>query len=186
MSSSATTSRSTCSTLRLTPRTAKNTVLIFKIGELSVFIYQAKPFDIPKVKAIENFLDEDLKQGGQDFVDKIVEVVKVGVETEQHQAELRELKNWIGCYFNKHKDVTAPKYETNFLQRLKMFIVSNSREMHWHILFGRRIAHSLSKTKFEEKREILLELDFPQFKDLKYKPRLLIFQRKIKPTYFFG
>jgi len=161
-------------------------VLIFKIGDLSVFIYKAKPFDIPKVKAIENFLDSELRNGGKDLADKIVEVMAVGVETDQHRSELQELKNWIGCYFFKHPDVTAPKYETNFLQRLKMFIVSNSREMHWHILFGRRMAHSLAKTNYVEKREIVLELDFPQFKDLKFKPKLLIFQRKIKPTYFYG
>lgn len=151
-----------------------------------MFIYKAKPFDIPKVKAIENFLKEDLQKGGQEYSDRIIEVVTTGVETDEHKSELQELKNWIGCYFFKHQDVTAPKYETNFLQRLKMFLVSHSREMHWHIFFGRRIAYGLAKPKFPEKREMVLELDLPQYKDLKYKPRLLIFQRKIKPTYFFG
>lgn len=38
-------------------------MLVFRYGAISGFIYKAKPFDIPKVKAIENFLEKDLEDG---------------------------------------------------------------------------------------------------------------------------
>lgn len=44
-------------------RGKKDTIFIFRYGPIAVFIYKAKPFDIPKVKAIENFLQADLDQG---------------------------------------------------------------------------------------------------------------------------
>lgn len=44
-------------------RGKKNTIFIFRYGQVAVFIFKAKPFDIPKVKAIENFLQSDLDNG---------------------------------------------------------------------------------------------------------------------------
>lgn len=44
------------------PRTKKDTVWNFKIGEITFFIFEARPVDIPKIHAIEIFTEEDVLQ----------------------------------------------------------------------------------------------------------------------------
>ena len=166
----------------------KNTMFIFKIGKLAVFIYKAKPFDIPKVKPIENFLKTDLENGGKKNSDLINEVFIKHMETDEDKKELQKINDWVGCYFFKYPDFESDGYEKRFMETLKMFLLSQTRQMYWHIFFARRLDYTLTEITngFDEKREILLELDFPQFKDLKFKPRLLIFQRRTKPVFIFG
>lgn len=96
----------------------------------------------------------------------------------------------MGCYFHKHYN-TGPQekdFDTEFMKRLKMFIIAQSKDLFWSIFYSKRLDYKLTDCThdYPEDREIFLELDFDCFKDLKYKPRLLLFQRRTKPEFIFG
>jgi hypothetical protein len=111
-------------------------------------------------------------------------------EPDSSQALIASLKNWIGCYFHKHYNHAnkVKNFETDFVQRLKMFLISESKDLFWTIFYSKRLEYKLSDQThgYPENREICFELDFECFSDLKYKPRILVFQRKTKPVYSLG
>ena len=69
-----------------------------------------------------------------------------------------------------------------------MYLISQSTDLFWSIFFSKRLDYQLTDCTFDypENREIFLELDFDWFKNLKYKPRILLFQRKTKAEFIFG
>lgn len=156
---------------------------------MAVFIYKAKPFDIPKVKAIENFIEKEYQDGGKAYADKIREVTVKGCESDAERLFVENLKKWLGCYFHKHLNDPAKKFdETSFMQRLKMFVISDSKALFWHLFYAKRLDYQITNKYYgdEEKKEICFEMHFDEYKDLKYKPRLLLFQRRTTPEYIFG
>jgi hypothetical protein len=168
----------------------KNTIFAFRYGQIAIFIYKAKPFDIPKIKAIENFVKSDLENGGAKMSSQIVTICEKDCQEDSNRELIQSIKDWVGCYFNKHFIQETPKedFETKFIKRLKMFIIAESKDLYWNIFYSKRLEYQLTDCNFDypETREICFELDFDCFKDLKYKPRLLIFQRRTKPEFIFG
>lgn len=117
-------------------------------------------------------------------------LLEKGCQTDSSQQLIQSLKDWVGCYFHKHyqKDVPDKDFDTQFVQRLKMFLIAQSKDLFWSIFYSKRLDYKLTDCTFDypEYREIFFELDFDCFKDLKYKPRLLFFQRRTKPELMFG
>ena len=104
---------------------------------------------------------------------------------------MQKVKEWIGCYFHKHgnKDEMAniSDFETEFLKRLKMFVIADSKDLFWHFFFCKNLEYKLTENHYNfERKEVLLELQFPCYKGENSKQRLLIFQRKTHPEYYFG
>lgn len=122
--------------------------------------------------------------------DKIVTICQKHCESDSVQVLIARIKDWVGCYFHKHynHDAKDKNFETEFVQRLKMFLIAESKDLFWSIFFSKRLDYKLAEQThgYPEKREIYLELDFDCFKDLKFKPRILLFQRKTRPEYSLG
>lgn len=122
---------------------------------------------------------------------KIKEIATHNLDSEQDKQLLQRIKEWLGCYFTKHgkteAEVTARDFEPELLKRLKMFVIADSKDLFWHFFFGKHLEYKLTDLHHDfERKEVFLELDFPAYKGEKVKPRLLIFQRKTHPEYYFG
>lgn len=106
-------------------------------------------------------------------------------DSEKETKFIARIKDYISFYFVKHeeefnKDQNA--FEGKFLMQLRTLVLVASQKKFWNIFMGNKFEY-LIEHKVDE-AQIILELDFPNYKALKNKKKLFLFQKQgINPSF---
>lgn len=104
--------------------------------------------------------------------------------------EIKRLLVWVSCFFYKYRDLRKSNervFERDLCYKLKMFLLSNFSTAFWNFFIGKRLNYVLSKQELslDPKSCMELELDFPEYQKLTYKPKILLFQRRTQLDYSY-
>lgn len=106
-------------------------------------------------------------------------------DAEKEAKFLTRIKDYISFYFVKHEEelMKDPNtFEGKFLTQLRTLVLIASQKKFWNIFLGNKFEY-LIEHKADE-AEIILELDFPNFKASKNKKKLFLFQKQgINPSF---
>lgn len=167
-------------------KTEKNYCLALNKGNIDIFVYKPRVFDIPKVQKFETFTETEISdQLGN------LNNIKILRSNVNENAIIKKLKLHILCYYEKYSEKLKNepvKFETEFVKQLNIFLIQIFNEFYWNIFMSTKIG-VIRRDDIDDngvfKKEIELELDLKPFSNLTYKPKLLIFQQQGKPEPYY-